>query len=222
MDKEIIMLVMNEENLSEIIPALKRGKIIVFPTETSYGLGCDATNQKSVDKIFKMKGRKGDKPMLVIVPNIEMAKSYLAWNSLLDRIAYKYWPGPLTVVGDYVGSVLVRHGLSRVPKAYFLANGVVSAHGTLAIRVTDNFIPKFLSEKLGHPLVATSANLAGQGDLYDAKEAQKKFETGEVRPDIIIDKGVLPKVKPTTIVSVVGGKLQVLRQGEITVDVSET
>ncbi len=186
------MKIINTEQLATAVKYLKQGKILIFPTETSYGLGCDATNQEAVDKIFKIKGRKSDKPLLVVVPTMDMAKKYLVWNDLLEDLSKKYWPGPLTVVGN-------GHGL---------ANGVVASDGTIAVRVTNHPIAKFLSEKLNGPVVATSANLAGAGDIYDFKQI-------EVKPDILIDGGVLPQNPPTTIVSVVDNNLKILRKGQI-------
>ena len=189
------MKVVNQCNLAEALAALRAGQIVIFPTETSYGLGCDASNQEAVDKIFSIKQRRSDKPLLVVVPDIEMAKKYLVWNDLLEDLSKKYWPGPLTVVGEY-------------NQKEALAMGVVAADNTIAVRVTDFPLTKFLSESLGGPLVATSANLADAGDIYDSKKI-------EVKSDILIDGGVLPRNPPTTIVSVVGNNLQILRQGQI-------
>lgn len=186
------MKILKQNQLDKAVEYLKQGKTIVFPTETSYGLGCDATNHDAVNKIFKIKGRKNDKPLLVVVPTVEMAKKYLIWNDLLDELAGKYWPGPLTVVGN-------GHGL---------AVGVVASDNTIAVRVTNHPIAKFLSEKLGLPVVATSANLADAGDIYDSKKI-------EVKSDILIDGGVLPQNPPTTIVSVVNDDLKILRQGAL-------
>ena len=81
------MQVLTEYNIASLVSDIRLGKTVVFPTETSYGLGCDATNQAAVDQIFKIKGRRSDKPLLVVVPNIEMAKQYLVWNDLLEKIA---------------------------------------------------------------------------------------------------------------------------------------
>ncbi|KKQ27981.1 MAG: Bifunctional N5-glutamine S-adenosyl-L-methionine-dependent methyltransferase/tRNA (M7G46) methyltransferase [Candidatus Magasanikbacteria bacterium GW2011_GWC2_37_14] len=229
---------MNIIEKEKALDYLRSGKIIIFPTETSYGLGCDATNQQAVDKIFKIKGRRGDKPLLVIVPTIEMAKEYLEWNDLLEKIATKYWftrrspseggPGPLTVVGmslrgsrfasaDEAIPMGSPHPLLRGVRDDRLASGVVSKDKTIAVRVTNAEIPKYLSEQLGRPVVATSANLADLGDVYSGEELIKMYEGREIQPDAIINAGILPSNPPTTIVSVVGGELKVLRQGEVKV-----
>jgi L-threonylcarbamoyladenylate synthase len=196
------MKILEQNELNEAVEFLKRGKTLIFPTETSYGLGCDATNQEAVNKIFKIKGRKGDKPLLVVVPTIAMAKKYLVWNKTIELIANSYWPGALTVVGEY-------------HKKENLATGVVAADNTIAVRVTDYQLTKFLSEKLGLPVVATSANVANTGDIYEAKEVERIFSSKEDAPDILIDGGVLPQNPPTTIVSVVNNHLKILRQGQL-------
>jgi L-threonylcarbamoyladenylate synthase len=193
--------IIDQKNLDKAVLALQNGQTIVFPTETSYGLGCDATNQDAVDKIFKIKGRKSDKPLLVVVPDIEMAKKYLVWNDLLEDLASKYWPGPLTVVGEY-------------SKKDNLAKGVVATDNTIAVRVTDFPLTKLLSEKLNRPLVATSANLSDAGNIYNSKDIIEVFSSRNEKPDILIDGGELAENPPTTIVSVVGNNLQILRQGQ--------
>lgn len=203
---------MNIVNQAQAVEYLKTGKTIIFPTETSYGLGCDATNQKAVDKIFKIKLRDKDKPLLVIVPTVEMAKEYLEWNELLEKIAYKFWPGALTIVG------MLKSKKLRNKETKKLAIGVASKFGTLALRVTSAEAPKYLSEKLGWPIVATSANIAGAGDIYYSTDIWEMFEDNKFAPDVFLDAGILPKNPPTTIVSVVNNELKILRQGSVVVD----
>jgi L-threonylcarbamoyladenylate synthase len=187
-------------NLDQAVELLKNGQTLVFPTETSYGLGCDATNQAAVDKIFQIKSRSERKSLLVVVPNVDMAREYLVWDDILENLAAKYWPGPLTIVGKAKGG---------------LAKGVVSDSNTVAVRVSAHPVVKYLSENLGRPLVATSANISGTGDSYSAGEIIKSFEQNKVAPDAIIDAGNLPPVKPTTIVSLADGLVKILRQGEL-------
>lgn len=197
------MKLMTECNLAALIFEIHNGKILVFPTETSYGLGCDATNQESVNKIFKIKGRVEDKPLLVVVDSVENAKKYLRWNETLEKLAQKYWPGPLTIVGEYIGGNL--------------AKGVVAKDNTIAVRVSNFPFLKSVTEKIQRPLVATSANLAGQPSLFDSQEITNIFLNQENQPDIILNYGILPKTEPTTLVSVVDDKITVLRQGILNV-----
>ena len=219
------MLVLSDKDLEKAVEALRQGKTVVFPTETSYGLGCDAANQEAVDKIFKIKGRQNNKPLLVAVPTVEMARKYLVWNELLEKIS-SHWPGPLTVVGEYMTQPhpalssaeereSIRPSFAKEGVGGGLASGVVSTDNTIAIRVTANPIARFLSEKLGRPVVATSANLADAGDIYDPKQVLAMFSNKTVKPDILINGGELPHNPPTTIVSVINNNLKILRQGQI-------
>lgn len=195
------MIILNRNNLDSAVQYLKDGLTLVFPSETCYGLGCDATNQEAVDKIFKIKGRGRYKSLLAVVPSVQQAKKILKWNGLLEELSAKYWPGPLTIVGEYNGGDL--------------AEGVVSAENTVALRVSDHETLKFLSEKLGHPLVATSANPSDIGELYDFEEVKRYFSEQVFKPDAALDFGKLPTRPPTTLVSVTDGEIQVLREGEI-------
>lgn len=199
------MKILTECNLAQLVVDILAGQTVVFPTETSYGLGCDATNQKSVDTIFKIKGRSSDKPLLVVVPNIEMAKKYVVWNETLEKIAQQYWPGAVTVVGAYGGGGL--------------AQGVVAKDNTVAVRVTANPLLQSITEKMGRPLVATSANVSDAGDIYASAAAIEMFKPREVQPDIILNFGELPKNPPTTIVGIVGGKATILRQGSVKIGI---
>ncbi len=198
---------MTECNLAALIFEILNGKVLVFPTETSYGLGCDATNQKSVDRIFKIKGRVEDKPLLVVVDSIESAKKYLRWNETLEKLAQKYWPGPLTIVGEYVGGNL--------------AKGVVAKDNTIAVRVSNFPFLKSITEKTQRPLVATSANLAGDSSLFDSQEIVNVFLNKENQPDIILNYGTLPNSLPTTLVTVINNKVELLRQGTLNINTNE-
>lgn len=192
-------------DLPVAVRALHSGQTIVYPTETSYGFGCDATNHEAVHKIFQIKGRETGKPMLVVVAGLEQIKPFVVWDERLETINKKYWPGPLTVVVP-----------ARLPIA--LAHGIVSSDGWIAFRVTSNSIAKELAETLGKPLVSTSANLAGEPPLYSATEIVTKFSVQKIQPDLLIDAGDLPEVLPSTIIKLAPGRIEVIRQGTITVE----
>ncbi len=199
------MKIFQKQEFDKIIVALKKDETMVFPTETSYGLGCDATNQAAVDKVFKIKGRPADKPLLVLASDIKMAKKYLLWDGTVEKVAGKYWPGALTIVANY----------ERPFWGKGLARGVVAADNTVAARVTaDEWLNK-LVKKYGRPIVATSANISGADNVYDIKEIESQFTDKEFQPDILVDGGVLLKRSPTTLVSVADDKIKILRQGEV-------
>lgn len=205
------MKMITDFNPEQFVADFLTGKTFVFPTESSYGMGCDATNQAAVDRIFKIKGRTVDKPLLVVVPSVEMARQYVAWNSVLEYLSKNYWPGPLTVVGMYAMANQTVPGVS-------LANGVVSRDSTVAVRLTSHPLLQLITKKMHRPLVATSANLAGKAEPYNAAAVAEYYIDKAQQPDYILDFGVLPPNKPSTLISVVGGECRVLRQGELYVD----
>lgn len=202
------MQVIKQENLDidQIVAELKNGATLVYPTETCYGLGCDANNVEAIDKIFEIKNRQKNKSVLVLVPELAMVLPYIEWNPTLQKLADKYWPGPLTIV------VNIKSGCN-------LAKGVVNEDGTIAFRVTAHHLASEISKKLNSPLVSTSANVSTMESPYDIESVLEMFVNLEVKPDFVIDAGALPHQSPSTIVRVQNGKFEVLRQGELIVEV---
>lgn len=189
----------------EVVRALREGQTVVYPTETSYGLGADATNVAAVDKLFAIKKRQAEKSMLVLMPDVTMAKQYVAWSEALEELARKYWPGALTVVAP------LKPGTRIAP-------GVVGAGNTLAFRITSHPFAAALVQSLGRPLVSTSANISAQGSPYDCATVVTMFGGEADQPDWILDAGSLPVRSPSTIVQIAPGEpLRVLRQGEVIV-----
>lgn len=190
-------------NIDDIVRALKDGQTFVYPTETCYGLGCDATNDEAVKKVYAIKQRQEGKSPLVIMSDIGMVKRYVVWTKKLDELASKYWPGPLTIVAPLIGT----HGLSPD----------VIRDNTIAFRVSGHPIVSEICARLDRPIVSTSANLAAQNSPYDIGAVLDMFATEPHRPDIVIDGGELPHRSPSTIVKVIGDHVEVLRQGDIIV-----
>lgn len=208
MDKTDLSLmaqkVLNKKDINKIVAHLKSGAVLVFPTETSYGMGCDPTNQQAVDKIFIIKNRSKNKPLLVVVDSVKTAKKYLEWNETLNKLAKKYWPGPLTAVASILS--LRSYDLN-------LADGVVGLDQTVAIRVTEDPFLQELTRQFGKPVVATSANLAGEENIYSFEKIKEIF--GSKDDIILVDGGDLEKRSSSTLVSVINGKIEVLREGEL-------
>lgn len=192
----------NTVDIHAVVDALRSGQTLVYPTETCYGLGCDATNSEAVQKLFDIKKRQKNKPMLVVFPSIEMAMRYIKWGPQLEKIATRFWPGPLTVV------TLLKDNTS-------VSSLLVGEDGTLAFRVSSHPFVQEVTLTLGAPLVSTSANVAGEDDPYDVQEVIRRYAQEEVQPDMIIDAGVLRFAAPSTIVKIDNDTLTVLRQGEV-------
>ena len=134
--------------ITQAADLLKEGKLVAFPTETVYGLGAIATSDRAVASIYKAKGRPSFNPLIAHVSSIEMAKKYVKWNDMADKLAKAFWPGPLTLV-------LPRQ--SDCELSYLISAGLE----TVAIRMPNHPMALELIEKTGIPIAAPSANKSG-------------------------------------------------------------
>ena len=189
-----------EDNFYEIINEGARvvlsGGLVVFPTETVYGVGCSASNEKAVARIYRVKRRDRDKPLALLLADIEEVE-ILARDipSYAKELMNRYCPGPITLI--FTAS-------ENVPA--FLRN----ESNTIGLRIPDNKVSLELIRSIGSPLAATSANVSGSTSPSTAREAM--VEIGE-EVDMIIDGGNTPLKLPSTVVDVTGERPIVLRQG---------
>lgn len=184
---------MDRKSIIEVVRIIRRGGIVVYPTETCYGIGVDATNPAAVRKIFGLKGRETGKAISVIFGDEGMAKRYVALSPIEKSLISRFMPGPLTLV-------------SRIKKKLPVCGK------TLAWRISANKTARALAKAVAVPITATSANLSGRPLIYNIKEVKKVFG-GKV--DAIIDGGNLRKRAPSTLVDARGKKIKILREGPI-------
>ena len=226
---------MSKNNFAEILTeaarALKAGKAVVYPTDTCYGLGAIALSQKAVAKIYKIKERGFDKPVHVLVPSVSAAKKLVQWNGAAQKLAKKYWPGPLSMAMPLKMSANEKNGgktnLSAKISIAALEK-ICAGTGYLGLRVPKNKFALALAKKVGEPITATSANpsarLSGGFDAYCPEDAMRQFKNKKHKPDLIIDAGQLPEVKPSTFVRVSKNgkkyKLEILRRGPVKISSS--
>lgn len=183
----------NKKNIGKIITALKNGAVLVLPTDTVYGLVCDAANNKAVKKIFAIKKRDKSKPLPVFVKDITTAKKYAIVSGEQEDFLNKSWPGATTAV------LKGRKGLSPL----------VYKNSTIALRQPDYKLIMEVMEALDKPLAQTSANISGEGVLNKISEITSQFKNEDV---IIINAGDLPKRKPSTIIDITDNKIKILRK----------
>jgi L-threonylcarbamoyladenylate synthase len=190
-----------KQEIEKAIAILKSGGVVVFPTDTAYGLAVDATNFSAVRKLYALKGRDFRKPIHIIFPSVE----WLAANVVLDKkslkLMNKFLPGPLTVIAK----------LKSKNKAL---NKIKGSTG-IGLRFPKDQIALKLAQDLAKPITATSANISGSANTYSITEVKKQFAKSKYKPDFYLDSGRLKKVKPSTIVSVVGNNARILREGPI-------
>ena len=186
------------EHAAELI---KQGKIVVFPTETVYGIGTNGLDAGAVKKLYEIKQRPLNKPVTLLVSNMEMVETVAKdINEMEYKIMKKFFPGPLTII----------------LKKQDIVPGIVTAGGqTVGIRMPSGEIARKLVEIAGVPIAAPSANITGQPSGTNLQEIKKHFE-GAV--DFLIDGGESELGISSTIVQVIDGKPQILRQGSITLE----
>lgn len=184
--------------LGDVIDVLKNGGLVMHPTETCYGLAVDVFNQVALGKLYKIKGRDAKKPVSILVSGLEMARKYGEFSEKALELAEKYWPGPLSIL---------------VLRTDNLPEFVNPGERFVSIRWSGMEFCSKLVEKFGNPITTTSANLAGQEPLYEVDLSRFGELAGEI--DLVVDGGKLPKNKPSTIVKVYGEKVEIIRQGEI-------
>jgi len=186
------------EGLSRAVEALKKGEVIVFPTETFYGLGADALNEAAVEQVFSLKGRDPRNPLPLIIAKPEMLDSVASEvPPLAGKLARRFWPGPLTLV---------------LPARLGLPAPLLNSEGGVGVRVSSHPAARGLAEKLTHPITATSANPSGKEPARTIAEARAYF-SGKV--GFFLDGGRLEGKKGSTVVEVAGDKLRIIREGEI-------
>lgn len=173
--------------------ALCASKTIIYPTETCYGIGADALNEEAILRVHEAKKQDYSKPVSVIVPDILSAEKIGVIDSSARKLAGKFMPGPLTLVVKKKKGTL--DALSRE---------------TIAFRISSNPIAAAIAGEFDSPITATSANIHGEPEIYDAREAIEKFSG---RVDLIIDAGILPKNTPSTIYDTT--RKIVVREGKI-------
>lgn len=197
------MLRLTSDQLDEAVDLLRAGGVVVYPTETSYGIGCDGTNDEAIRRIFTIKGRPLGKGMTVLLPSLEAAGEYVELSPNVKTLVQRYWPGALNVVAP---------AAARTPLSPLCAT-----NGTHAVRLSSHPVAAALARRLGKPLVSTSANLAGKPDLYTVREIFDAFFGQPAMPDALIDAGDLPRTPPSTVIKVDRDGIRVLRQGRVVV-----
>lgn len=185
------------EAIEQAIAALNRGEIIVYPTETFYGMGARIDSREALERIFTLKGRSTDKCLTLIAGDIEAACALSGdITPKARKIMEQCWPGPLTLV---------------LPAAQGLSPCLTQCN-TVAVRMPGDSFALRLAQAAGFAITATSANPAGLPPASDADAVEEYFKTGL---SLIIDGGHTPGKLPSTIVDVTRDKIKVLRAGAV-------
>jgi L-threonylcarbamoyladenylate synthase len=190
---------------------LKEGSLVAFPTETVYGLGADATNAKAVARIYDVKGRPADHPLIVHIADIKYLDKWISdIPEYAIALARKFWPGPMTLI-------LQRSELAK--------DFVTGGQDTVGIRIPDNSIALGLLEVFhrlgGAGIAAPSANRFGQVSPTTAQAVQEELGNYLSEADLVLDGGVSEVGLESTIIDCTGKWPRILRPGAITIEMIE-
>lgn len=199
------MKIISENNSDAVALAkqfLQDGLLISFASDTVYGIACDASNFKAVERLYDLKNRNPKKPIAIFVKDLETAKEIFIFDELSEKIAQEFFPGALTLVLKTQPNIQIK-----------ISSDLNKNNEFLGFRIVDRNFIKNLMANFDGVLAVTSANLAGQNPAASAKEVEKYFSNSKL--DLLIDGGISQEKEASTVVKINNQKLEILRQGAI-------
>lgn len=189
-----------EKKIRRAAQVIKSGGLVVYPTDTLYGLGCNALSAGAVKKVFKAKQRRAGKPLPIAVDSVRMMKKYVVVDSRAEVVARKFLPGALTIV-------LKKKNLPDI---------LTGGSGTVGVRIPNSETALKLIKLAGVPITATSANVSEETPPVSVEEVR-----GLKGVDLVLDAGKLEARVPSTVLDLTG-KPKILRKGKIKKDEIES
>ena len=187
-----------KEAVSAAAQDIRDGELVVYPTETVYGIGADIYNQKAIKNLFIAKNRPFDMPLSVAVADKDMVEQIAVMTSPVEKLIDAFLPGPLTII---------------TKKNPNVPDIVTSMSFKVGIRIPDDPVALELVRQAGVPIVATSANLHSHPDAVTVEEAVRDFGDAV---STYLDRGATPTGRPSTIVWIMDDQVEIVRQGDIT------
>ena len=185
----------NKEGIEKASQIINQGGIVVFPTDTVYGIGCDPYNKDSVRKIYEIKSRKISKPFPVLVYSKDIAERIAFFDEFTKKIVERFWPGPLTVILKLTDENL-KESLNVTDK--------------IAIRVPNHKCTLELLKKCNF-LVGTSANISGHSSFTNPDECFNNFR----KYDVFVDGGIITSKSESTIIEIENEEIKIIREGSL-------
>lgn len=181
--------------INKAVEVLKKGGVIIYPTDTVYGLGCDIFNREAVERIYMIKNEAGTKLFSFLCPDLKDIAKYARVSDFAYKTMKKLMPGPFTCV---------------LPAAREVPKKLWTKRKSVGIRVPDNEIARMLVKELGNPIISTSVTTRKGELLYDPEEIRYILNT---QVDLMLASGVLNS-KPSTIVDLTGDEAEIIREGK--------
>ena len=185
----------NPRHVERAVALLGNGGVIAYPTDTYYGLGCDLFSKKAIERLYQLKDRNRKKPLSFLVPDLSDVAKYALVSNFAYRTMKSLTPGPFTFI---------------LPATRQVPEMMMTKQKQVGIRVPDAPLARALAAGLGHPLVTTSATNRDGEPLIDPKDIKELLGHGL---DLILDGGMTEN-EPSTVLSLIGDELEVLREGK--------
>lgn len=190
----------NKKDITTCISIIKQGAVVVFPTDTVYGIGCDPYNEEAIERIFRIKRRSKTKPLPILTHNIKSVKKIIKLDKIGSKLAKAFWPGQLTIIGHLIDG--------NIPKI------VTGGKKSLGVRIPNNLCTLELLKGCNF-LLGTSANMSNK---VSNVSAQQILESDLKGYDAILigDSNTLKRnVLSSTIVDITENSLQIIREGPV-------
>jgi len=189
----------NQKIINLISKFLLEGKVIVYPTDTCYGIGALAFNQKAVEKVYLIKRRNFKKPLSIIIENLKAIPQFAYLNSWQEQILREKLPGPYTFI---------------LKRKKIIPDILTGGGENIGIRIPDFTLTQKISRKIKIPFTATSANLSGNPPSYSIQKFLKQIKKNQILPDLILDVGDLPYNETSTVIDLTQKEPKILRGGQ--------
>ena len=181
------------------VTVIRNGGVVAIPTDTLYGLAVDPCSPAAISRLFSVKGRSAERAVALVASDVDQVIAQLgALSPVARRLASKYWPGPLTLL---------------VPRPASIPAELTGGGAQVGVRVPDHLVTRELCRQCGHLLTATSANISGEPASDDPDDVARALAASDV--EVLLDAGRTPGGPPSTIVSVAGDFVHLVRPGAI-------
>lgn len=184
----------NARQIDRAAQIIESGGLVVYPTDTFYGLGCDMMNKKSVERVYEMKGKNRKHPLSFICPDLKNIARFAVVSNIAYRLMKRILPGAYTII---------------LPAAREVPRLMMSKSATVGIRVPDHPVTRMLAERLQNPIVTTSVPSPENADFSDPDEIARRLPF----LDAIIDCGIIAP-QPSTIIDLTGDVPKLIRRGK--------
>jgi tRNA threonylcarbamoyl adenosine modification protein (Sua5/YciO/YrdC/YwlC family) len=186
----------HKRSIQKAIEALEDSELIIYPTDTVYGIGCSINSKQAIEKIYRLKGKSKFEPMSIICGSIQQASTYAKISNFSYKILRRCFPGPFTIILE---------ATREIPKL------MLSKRKEIGIRIPDSQVTKSIVDNLGHAILNTSVNLHHDEILNDPDLIFEQFDD---KVELMLDGDVLPEAEESTVIKLIDNTVEIIREGK--------